>query len=182
MPVDSVSWHDAVRFCIRRSMRDGFQNCYDTITNPSNWSCDITRSGYRLPTEAEWEFAYRAGTATRYWWGDSINGDYCWYGVNSGAAAHPVAKKLPNAWRLYDMAGNLWEWVNDWCCQTPSNGAINVTGPPSGATRIVRGGQYGNYNNGTQDGTQCLTAAFRYFENPASRFRYTGFRCVRTAP
>jgi hypothetical protein len=175
-PVENVSWLDAVRFCIRMSARDSLDNCYDT----TSWTCDIGKNGYRLPTEAEWLFAYEAGTRTKYYWGDTMNGAYVWYGLNSSGTTHPVAQKLPNNFGLYDMAGNVWEWCNDWNSGLPTAGAVDWTGSATGAIRVLRGGQYGNYNNGTQDGTLCFSISFRYGEAPTSVAPYNGFRCART--
>jgi formylglycine-generating enzyme required for sulfatase activity len=96
-PVESVSYDDAVVFCQKLS--------------------EMTGKNYRLPTESEWEYACRAGTTTDYYFGDDANqlGDYAWYEDNSGLITHPIGQKLPNAWGLYDMHGNVWEWCQYKC-------------------------------------------------------------------
>ena len=111
-PVAGVQWVDAVRFCNKASESDGLEPCYDLKT----WACDVSRSGYRLPTEAEWEVACRAGTTTKYFFGDSASdlGRYAWTKSNSEGKVRPVGQKEPNAWGLHDMLGNVWQWTNDW--------------------------------------------------------------------
>jgi formylglycine-generating enzyme required for sulfatase activity len=123
-PVEQVSWHDAKSFCEKFSAKYGV-----TV---------------RLPYEAEWEYACRAGTTTKYYWGDSMNDAYCWYGGNSGDKTHPVGQKLPNAYGLYDMSGNVCEWCKDWWESNyyASSPEKNPTGPSNGTFRVLRGGSY----------------------------------------
>ncbi|MHC4366201.1 MAG: formylglycine-generating enzyme family protein, partial [Planctomycetota bacterium] len=110
-PVEQVRWSDAVRYCNKRSELEGFQPCYDLET----WECDFEANGYRLPTEAEWEYACRAGTKTAYFFGDNSSrlSDYAWFEDNAGGKPQPVGGKPANPWGLYDMHGNVWQWCND---------------------------------------------------------------------
>jgi formylglycine-generating enzyme required for sulfatase activity len=100
---------------------------------------------YRLPTEAEWEYAARAGTTGAYSFGDDADtlGRYAWYRDNSGGKTHPVGQKEPNAWGLYDMHGNVWEWVQDWYGRYSSSSVTDPVGPSSGSPRVYRGGGWG---------------------------------------
>ena len=129
-PVDSVSWEDAVRFCEKLSAL-----------------AEEKTAGhrYRLPTEAEWEYACRAGHTTRFSCGesDSSLGDYAWHRENSGLSPHAVGQKRPNAWGLYDMHGNVWEWCADWYEDDADRKVLpadDPTGPATGSDRVYRGG------------------------------------------
>jgi len=179
-PVESVRWSDAVKFCNARSRAEELKPCYNLDT----WECDFDADGYRLPTEAEWECACRAGTKTAYFFGDSASqlGDYAWFEKNSGGHPQPVGQKKPNAWGLYDICGNLWQWCNDfygveYYQQSPKE---NPRGPKEGDSRVVRGGAW------KFSGDNCRSG-YRYNENPGYVdvcFGYDiyGFRCVRNAP
>jgi len=133
---------------------------------------------FRLPSEAEWEYAYRAGTTTRFYWGDDPDyteiGDYAWYLNNSLSYTHPVGQKLPNAWGLYDMAGNAWEWCeDDWHNNyegAPSDGSAWVDSP-RGGPRLLRGGSWSSYPS------SCRAASRGYY-GPARLFLLNGFRVV----
>lgn len=111
-PVSGVQWVDAVRYCNKCSEADGLKPCYDLKT----WECDVTADGYRLPTEAEWETACRAGGQGRFPFGDDASqlSRHAWTKGNSEGKIHPVGQKEPNAWGLHDMLGNVWQWTNDW--------------------------------------------------------------------
>ena len=126
LPVEKVSWKAADEFCRKVSEK--------------------TRRGVRLPTEAEWEFACRAGTTTERSYGsDSAKlGEYAWYNENSGRDSHPVGQKKPNPWGLYDMYGNVWEWVADWygADYYSSSPSKDPTGPAKGSHRVLRGGAW----------------------------------------
>jgi len=178
-PVEQLRWSDAVRFCNKRSEREGLQPCYDVKT----LECNFEATGYRLPTEAEWEYACRAGTRTAYFFGDGPAklGDYAWFDKNSGGHPRPVGQKQPNPWGLYDMAGNVWEWCNDfykvdYYQEAPRE---NPQGPNEGQNKVLRGGAWRFSADNCRSG-------YRYNESPGYAdvcFGYDiyGFRCVRKA-
>jgi len=175
-PVVYVSWYGAIAYCNWLSTRHGLTSCYGPINNrgndPSVWR---TKNGYRLPTEAEWEYACRAGSNTSYYWGDSINDSYCWYNNNSVNQIHTVGQKRQNTWGIFDISGNVWEWCNDWYdanyySQSPSN---NPVGPVSGSNRVYRGG-------GWHNSADCCRSAIRYNITPDYHGIALGFRLCRT--
>ncbi|MGD8500893.1 MAG: formylglycine-generating enzyme family protein [Phycisphaerales bacterium] len=179
-PVEQVRWSDAVRYCNARSKLEGLQPCYDLDT----WQCNFDANGYRLPTEAEWEYACRAGTTTAYFFGNDPSklSDHAWFRENSGGKPRPVGRKPPNPWGLYDMLGNVWEWCNDfykvdYYQESPHE---NPKGPATGETKVVRGGAW-------KFSADSCRSGYRYNENPGYAdicFGYDiyGFRCVRNAP
>jgi len=181
-PVEEVTWFDAVEFCNKLSIREGLEAVYTIdgrtpssghpITNATvtvNWS----RNGYRLPTEAQWEYACRAGTTTAYNTGDTISDDTGWYVANSANMTREVGKKPANAWGLYDMHGNVFEWCWDWYYDTyPSVAETDPVGPPAGSFRVLRGGSW-------YSGAADLRSASRLLDNPHFRFSWMGFRLVR---
>jgi len=154
-PVEQVSWTDAVQFCKKLSARTG--------------------KAARLPTEAEWEYACRAGAKGRFCFGDDAKllGDYAWYAANSSGSTQAVGQRKPNAWGLYDMHGNVSEWCSDWYA-APYSGKkeIDPRGPASGSGRILRGGTWKNSD-------RLCRSAFRY-RGHAQRYRTdcAGFRVV----
>jgi formylglycine-generating enzyme required for sulfatase activity len=152
-PVEMVSWADATEFCRKVSEKTGRKA--------------------RLPTEAEWEFACRAGTASSFSFGDDNRAlsDYAWYIDNSAGATHPVGQKNPNAWGLYDMLGNVFEWCADWSGKYPNSPVGNPRGPDSGTHRVQRGG-------GCNNNAMIPRSAFRCCALPLNRDAYTGFRVV----
>ncbi len=179
-PVEQVRWSDAVRFCNARSQLGGLQPCYDLKT----WTCNFEANGYRLPTEAEWEYACRAGATTAYFFGDDPSklGEYAWFEKNAGGRPRPVGLKRPNAWGLFDMCGNVWEWANDFygVDYYPASPRLDPRGPDQGKTKVVRGGAF----RFSADNLRC---GYRYNENPGYSdvcFGYDiyGFRCVRKDP
>ncbi len=113
--MEQVSWLDAVKFSNRLSEREGMAPFYEVDGEKVSVPADWNRPGYRLPTEAEWEYACRANTATRYSFGDDAAslGEFAWYNGNSGGTTHSVGEKRPNGFGLYDMHGNVWEWCWD---------------------------------------------------------------------
>ena len=155
-PVAKISWDDAVEFCRRLSEL------------PSEKAADNV---YRLPTEAEWEYACRAGTTTQFSFGDDESklGDYAWYGENSNDRTHPVGEKKPNAWGIHDMYGNVGEWCQDWYGEYPSGAVTDPTGPATGSHRVSRGG-YWSYT-----AVNCRSAR-RFRGNPSYRSNDGGFR------
>jgi formylglycine-generating enzyme required for sulfatase activity len=153
-PVEQVTWYDAVLYCNARSKRDGLEPVYQyaSIKKGDDGECiglvkltiDFSKNGYRLPTEAEWEYACRAGTTTEYYWGDDMDGAYAWC-ENAGGKTQPVGTKKPNAWGLYDMIGNVWEWCHDWYAEDYYAGSRvkNPRGPnKKGVCRVIRGGSW----------------------------------------
>jgi formylglycine-generating enzyme required for sulfatase activity len=153
-PVANVNWYDAVLYCNARSKRDNKDTVYryTSITGVPGRNCILsglqrteTASGYRLPTEAEWEYACRAGTTSDYYWGDRLNVEsYAWYRDNSNGSAKKSGLKKANALGLYDMAGNVWEWCNDWFGNNYYQGAppTDPRGPAEGDERVIRGGSW----------------------------------------
>jgi len=126
-----------------------------------------------LPNEAQWEYACRAGSKTRYCFGDDKSGlgDYAWYDKNSGNATHPVGEKKPNPWGLYDMHGNVWEWCQDWWKEAyyKESPVDDPSGPTSGWRRVFRGG-------GGDDTAGSCRSAFRLHNRPGNWYYYRGFR------
>ncbi|MFA4986855.1 MAG: SUMF1/EgtB/PvdO family nonheme iron enzyme [Candidatus Brocadiia bacterium] len=166
LPVDSVSWHDAMDFCRRLT---------DSESKKGNLP---DGAEYRLPTEAEWEYCCRAGSKTEFCFGDSekVLGDYAWFGVNSGKKTHPVGTKKPNSWGLYDMHGNVREWCMDkYTEQYRVDDQIDPFVLSSGESRVLRGGSWFRSAGG------CRSAE-RFGEDPGYRNYYNGFRVVLAAP
>jgi formylglycine-generating enzyme required for sulfatase activity len=170
-PVETVNWEDAVKFCNTLSKLCGLDTVYDIKT----WGADFTKKGFRLPTEAEYEYALRGGTTTKYWWGSDTNGigASAWYFMNTGGTTYPVATKLPNGYKLYDMTGNVDEWCYDWRGPYTKDAAIDPIGPATGTYRILRGDSWTGWD-GNIVAANC--SAFRTSDNQYVRFPVFGFR------
>jgi sulfatase modifying factor 1 len=168
-PIERVSWYDVVKYCNALSTLSGLNQVYDTTT----WTAAFTKNGYRLPTEAEWEYACRGGTTTAYWWGADTNGmgACAWSDYNSGRTTHPVATKTANAYGLHDMTGNVWEWCNDWFENYSAAAATNPLGATAGTSRVVCGGSWFN-------DVSYLRSVSRDRDQPGNRRNSIGFRCV----
>jgi formylglycine-generating enzyme required for sulfatase activity len=169
LPVENVTWYDAVNYCNALSRKENLTPAYTVSGTNVTWN--RSANGYRLPTEAEWECACRAGTTTPYSSGSSVD-SAGWYSSNSRSTTHPVGTKQANAWGLYDMHGNVWEWCWDWYGTYPSGSQTDPMGASSGASRVERGG--GWYSNG-----QYLRSAYRRYGTPSNGYDYLGFRLLR---
>ena len=154
-PVEKVSWEEAVEFCRKLTAKQRQEGMV-----PEGWE-------WRLPTESEWEYAARAGTtgARRHGELDAI----AWNGGNSGSETHAVKGKQANAWGLYDMVGNVWEWCGDWYGDYPTGSVTDPIGPGSGSDRVLRGGSW-------IDGARLTRSASRNGSVPGARFKNLGFR------
>ena len=163
-PVEEMGWNGAMAYCALLTTRERAAGRI------------ATNSVYRLPTEAEWEYACRGWTSSRFDYGDDPGytnlTDYAWYGDNSGSTTHPVGEKLPNSWGLYDMHGNVWEWCQDWFDLYPGGIALDPQGPDTGTYHVVHGGRW-NGNEGS-----CRSASRFSSTNPLLQLHYVGFRVV----
>jgi formylglycine-generating enzyme len=174
LPVEQVSWNDAVKFCNALSNFVGRDPAY-TI-NGTNVSCDFTKNGFRLPTEAEWEYAARGGGLDNYkvYSGSNNFSEVGWNGDSSGST-HVVGQKAPNALGIYDMSGNVWEWCWDWYGNYPVSNGIDPTGPRAGSSRVIRGG-------GWYYGSRGCRSALRRSFSPAGSDYTLGFRLAVSLP
>ena len=180
-PVEQIRWTDAVAYCNARSRAEGLACCYDEKT----WRCDVGAAGYRLPTEAEWEYACRAGGRGAWCFGDDESrlSQHGWHKGNQTRGPQPVGRKRPNAWGLHDMHGNVWEWCGDWYGEKYYAAAPqrNPRGPEAGKMRVLRGGCW----NSKPD--ECRSA-YRFNEKPVftdvcfgkAVSGFVGIRCVKS--
>jgi formylglycine-generating enzyme required for sulfatase activity len=157
LPVETVSWNDCQKFCEKL--------------------CELTGNVVRLPTEAEWEYACLAGTATRYYSGNDEKAlaEASWHLEKSGGKTHPVGQKQPNVFGLYDMHGNVFEWVQDWYGEYEAGAVVDPQGPRQGADRVSRGGSWGVIV------WDCRSAG-RYINSPDDQVKDNGFRVVVAGP
>ncbi len=207
-PVETVTWFDAVLYCNVRSKENNFDTVYsytslklDTVYYPTlttdsvkmdtgktclgmeGLAINYAKNGFRLPTEAEWEYACRAAGTTDFYWGRNyppitqadtfaIDSNAVWYVNSTNGTTQPVAGKRRNAFGLYDMAGNVWEWCNDWYGSYTGESQTSPGGPGTGISRVLRGGSWSDLD-------PFLRSANRYESDPGTRSGNVGFRCVR---
>ena len=183
-PVENVNWYHAIAFCNKLSIKLGLDPCYtvkvggtpvdfESLTfdqiptgNNADWNkaeLDMNKNGFRLPTEAEWEWAAKGGTDNK-WAGTNTDAElknYAWYALNSGSKTHEVKKKDPNGYGLYDMTGNVWEWLWDWYGTIPASLGADYAGPASGSDRVFRGGSWINNANNCAVGLRGISSPDR---------------------
>jgi len=182
-PVENVNWFDAINYCNARSIKEGFEPVYTIKGEIVKWNW--LKVGYRLPTEAEWEYACRAGTTTVFNTGNTISTDQANYDGrypydNNSKGTYrerttPVGNFKPNAWGLYDMHGNVWEWCWDWFGAYDTRISDNPMGAGTGTNRIIRGGSWGG-------GAQYMRSANRCGNDPHNKDSYLGFRVLIPCP
>ena len=149
LPVESLDWFEANDYC--------------------------RKLGKRLPTEAEWEKAIRGDTKTKFFWGNKMNEKFSWFKGNSGGKTHPVGTRIPNSYGIYDMSGNVWEWVSDWYDKSyyKSSPYSNPQGPKTGKFKVQRGGSWSNI-------ADYHSSSYRMVYGPEGKDEFNGFRCAKS--
>ena len=180
-PVERVRWRDAKTYCNERSLLEGLTPCYDEKTK--EWDCDYKANGYRLPTEAEWEYACRAGSDQPYSFGNADRlRQYAWYDENARERTHPTAGRKPNRWGIYGLYGNVSEWCEDvysadYYSKSPGTDPTGPADPGVDVKRVMRGGSW-------KSSADMCRASFRQGQRTGNTDAcfytdYCGFRCVR---
>jgi formylglycine-generating enzyme len=172
-PVEKVSWFDAVKFANTLSSIEGLEKCYSVDGNTVSW-LNLSCTGWRLPTDAEWEYAARGGESHEYAGSDSVD-EVAWYVENSNNQTHDVCGKQANGYGLCDMSGNVWEWVWDYYGEYSRDSVVNPTGISSASFRVVRGGCWSS-------DAYYLRFALRNYNAPTYRTVRIGFRLSRISP
>ncbi len=179
-PAESLTWHEAAAYCNALSDRAGLERCYDCTGSASAVNCDPSTAysspyeclGYRLLTEAEWEYAARSGTTgARYGEIDAV----AWFVENSSSETHEVGTLDVSPWGFYDMLGNAWEWCHDWYAEYPTGTTTDPWGAETGTERLLRGGSWLGI-------PRYIRAARRDVDRPATRYSFMGFRVARSLP
>ena len=178
-PLEQINWTDAALYCNERSLAEGLEPCYDEET----WECNFDANGYRLPSEAEWEYACRAGTNTAYSFGNPARAldSHGWFADNSSGTTHTVGQKRPNRWGLYDMHGNVSEWCNDRYAEDyyKHSPTEDPRGPAQGPERVLRGGAW---NSRAENCRSTYRNSDPSIDDTCLASDAIGFRCVRNAP